>query len=70
MSDRFNKSNLLAALERHAESLEKRHGFDRNSGTSQLKDPLATREVAVAYGDYRFTLNLIRGIEDGSFLRR
>jgi hypothetical protein len=69
MSDRFSKANLIAALQRRADSLQKKHGFNPNTGTAQLKDALATQEAAVAYGDYRLSLDLIQWIDDGSFLR-
>jgi hypothetical protein len=69
MSDRFSKTNLIAALQRRADALEKKRGFDRNNGTAQLQDELATMDVAVDYGEYRLALNMIQQIEDGSFYR-
>ncbi|MBN3777008.1 hypothetical protein G3O06_05415 [Burkholderia sp. Ac-20345] len=69
MSERFSKPNMIAALERRAEALQKKHGFNPNNGTAQLTGPLATQEAAVAYGDFRLTLDLIQWIEDGSFFR-
>ncbi|MFP3637890.1 hypothetical protein [Paraburkholderia sp. SIMBA_054] len=69
MSERFNKSNMTAALQRRADSLQEKHGFRPDDGTAQLAGPLATQDAAVAYGDYRLCLNLIQWIEDGSFFR-
>jgi hypothetical protein len=69
MSDRFSKPNLLAALERRADELKRKYGFDENNGTAQLDGKLDTQEVAVAYGQFRLYHDLVRQIEDGSLLR-
>lgn len=57
MSERFSKANSIAALGRRAESLQRKHGFN-------------PKQAAVAYGDFRPTLDRIQWIEDGSFFRR
>jgi hypothetical protein len=70
MTDRFSKPNLLAALERRADELQKQYGFDRNNGTAQLKGKLDSQDAAVAYGKFRLYLDLIQQIDVGSLLRR
>ncbi|RQR65676.1 hypothetical protein DIE18_04290 [Burkholderia sp. Bp9125] len=69
MSDRFSKPNLLAALERRADELQKKYGFDANNGTAQLKGKLATQDATVAYGQFRLFHDLTHQIEDGSLFR-
>jgi hypothetical protein len=69
MSDRFRKPNLLAALERRANELKQKYGFDEGNGTSQLKGKLDTQEAAVAYGQFRLYHDLIQQVDDGSLLR-
>ncbi len=69
MSYRFNKTNLLAALERRAHELKQRYGFDEGNGTSQLKGKLDSQDAAVAYGQFRLCHDLIQQVEDGSLLR-
>lgn len=70
MSDRFSKSNLLAALERRADELKEKYGFDADDGTAQLTGKLASQDATVAYGQFRLYHDLIRQIDDGSLLRR
>ena len=70
MSDRFNKSNMLAALEGRADELRRQYGFDQNLGTAQLKGKLDTQDAAVAYGQFRILHDLIQQVEDGSLIRR
>jgi tetrahydromethanopterin S-methyltransferase subunit G len=70
MSERFSKPNLLAALERRADELKKKHGFDETNGTAQLIGKLAGQDAAVAYGEFRLCHDLMQQIDDGSVLRR
>ena len=70
MSDRFSKPKLLAALERRADGLKAKYGFDADNGTAQLTGRLCGQDVAVAYGEFRLCLDLIQQIDDGSLLRR
>lgn len=70
MNDRFSKPNLLAALERRADELQKKYGFDANNGTAQLQGTLTSQDAVVAYGQFRLLHDLLQQIDDGSLLRR
>lgn len=70
MTERFNKANLISALEKRADELKQQFGFDENNGTSQLKGKLDNQDAAVAYGKFRLYHDLILQIDDGSLLRR
>lgn len=70
MTERFNKTNLISALEKRADELKQQYGFDENNGTSQLKGKLDNQDAAVAYGKFRLYHDLIQQIDDGSLLRR
>lgn len=50
MKPRFNKDNVLIHIERRMEALEKKWGFNPNTGWSQVEgSPI---ERVVAYGEY------------------
>lgn len=70
MTERFNKTNLISALEKRADELKQQYGFDENNGTSQLKGKLDNQDAAVAYGKFRLYHDLVQQIDDGSLLRR
>lgn len=47
---RFNKNNVLDHIESQLQAYEKRWGFDRNNGYSQVQN--AEFEKVLAYGEY------------------
>lgn len=54
---RFNKQNVVDALYRQIEILEKQWGFDPNNGYSQIKN--ADLLKIMAYGEYEGYKNVV-----------
>lgn len=48
--ERFSRTALLEKIDRHIENLYTRHGFDRKTGTAQLRGTTDTERV-LAYGE-------------------
>ncbi len=61
---------LQMALERRADEIQEKFGFNACSGTAHLTGKLASQDAAVAYGQFRLYRDMIQQIEDGPLLRR
>jgi hypothetical protein len=63
---RFNKENLLTALQNKIVDMETTWGFVPDNGTNQIKDK-TDFDRAVAYGEYNSLLEVYESIKNGNY---